>query len=194
MALHLPHITHNTGAIYSVHNFKYNNSQRPDKALLKTWWKLVCAWKYFLFMRTLENLVLLIDAENVVQGHHVKQWAAMWKILKTAMVHFIIKQDLSYLSMGLTYMRCISLQNLFTISSTRVFKWPSMSITFNSHCSPQLYTIFLWMVDKFALNFDFIYCINTTLHRGMWHIHMTVITCVTLPFVIQVHHGKCENS
>ena len=36
MALHLPHITQNTGAIYSVYSIgKYNIFHRPDEAMLK---------------------------------------------------------------------------------------------------------------------------------------------------------------
>ena len=43
------------------------------------------------------------------------------------------------------------------------------------------------MAAKFIINFDSIFCGNTTLQRGMWHVHMIVMTLVTFPFDLQVH-------
>ena len=74
MTLHLPHIAHSTDAIYSVYNFgKYNIFHRSDDAMLKTCRKLVCTWKCFLFMRTLQNLLLFINSQVLFVSNFLKR-------------------------------------------------------------------------------------------------------------------------
>ena len=55
-------ISHSIGPICSVYNFdKYNILHRPDEAMLLSWWKFACPWKYFLLFRIFESFVLLIN-------------------------------------------------------------------------------------------------------------------------------------
>ena len=56
------HTSHNTGAIYHAYNIgEYNIFYRLEEAMLRTWWKLTYTSNNFFFMRTLENIVLLIN-------------------------------------------------------------------------------------------------------------------------------------